>query len=93
VHTPLWQSAAAPHPAPGAHFSVHEPPQSTSLSLPFSTVSEHVGDWQTLPVHTELAQSCGTPQAAPGAHFVVHEPPQSTALSEPLRTPSLQVAA
>ena len=40
-----------------------EPPQSTSDSVPFWTLSAHVGPWQTLPVHTELEQSCGTVQA------------------------------
>ena len=39
---PLWQSALIAHVLPFAHFVVHEPPQSTSVSLPFLKVSVHV---------------------------------------------------
>jgi hypothetical protein len=41
-HTPLWQSAATVHVLPSAHLP-QLPPQSVSVSLPFFTVSEHVG--------------------------------------------------
>ena len=36
---PLWQSALIEQVRPFAHFVVHEPPQSTSVSLPFLNVS------------------------------------------------------
>ena len=36
---PLWQSALTAQVRPFAHFVVHEPPQSTSVSLPFLNVS------------------------------------------------------
>jgi hypothetical protein len=46
-HAPAWhspdaQSAVAEHPRPSTH-GAHDPPQSTSVSLPFFTPSEHVG--------------------------------------------------
>jgi hypothetical protein len=45
MHTPLVQSAPVVQPLPSAHLSVgaHEPPQSTSVSVPFLTMSPHVG--------------------------------------------------
>jgi hypothetical protein len=45
VHTPLWQSPALPQSLPLAHFLVGKqpPPQSTSVSVPFLTLSEQVG--------------------------------------------------
>jgi hypothetical protein len=36
---PLWQSALIAHTLPFAHLVAHEPPQSTSVSLPFLNVS------------------------------------------------------
>src|SRR5580765_2385548 len=36
---PLWQSALTEQIFPFAHFVVHAPPQSTSVSLPFLKVS------------------------------------------------------
>jgi len=36
---PLWQSAFTAHSLPFAHFVAQEPPQSTSVSLPFLNVS------------------------------------------------------
>jgi hypothetical protein len=35
VHTPLVQSPGIEHLSPGLHLVVQEPPQSTSVSLPF----------------------------------------------------------
>jgi hypothetical protein len=43
VHTPLAQSAAAPHNLPVAHLVAQLPPQSTSVSVSFFTLSAHVG--------------------------------------------------
>jgi hypothetical protein len=42
LHTELTQSLAAPQVAPGWHGG-HAPPQSRAVSVPFFTVSEHVG--------------------------------------------------
>jgi hypothetical protein len=43
VHTLLWQSVGAPHSLPVAQSAGHIPPQSTSVSVPFFTMSMHVG--------------------------------------------------
>jgi hypothetical protein len=58
------QSAPVEQPLPTPHF-VQEPPQSTSVSVLFFTVSLHVGAWHAPPVHTELAQSEGLPHRFP----------------------------
>jgi hypothetical protein len=55
VQTPLAgsaQSAPDAQPLPVAHFVAQVPPQSTSVSLPFLTVSVQLAFWQTLEVHT-----------------------------------------
>jgi hypothetical protein len=41
-HEPDTQSAPVLHPSPVPQFAAQEPPQSTSVSLPFSTKSLHV---------------------------------------------------
>ncbi len=41
VHGPLEQSALPPQALPGAHVAPQLPPQSTSVSAPFLTPSEH----------------------------------------------------
>jgi hypothetical protein len=43
MHTPLWQSDAKLHILPATHLPQLAPPQSTSVSVPFLTVSAHVG--------------------------------------------------
>jgi hypothetical protein len=43
-HTVLAQSTFVPQPWPVSQRFAHEPPQSASVSLPFSKVSVHVGD-------------------------------------------------
>jgi hypothetical protein len=93
VHTPLEQSLAPPHALPVAHLAQLVPPQSTSLSPPFLTLSEHVAAWHRPPVQTPLWQSEPPPHALPAAHLLVHEPPQSVSASLPFLTPSLHVAA
>src|SRR5258705_487550 len=45
---PLVQSPLPVQTLPLAHLVVHEPPQSTSVSVPFFTVSLHAGTEQTL---------------------------------------------
>jgi hypothetical protein len=69
----------------------HEPPQSTSVSVPFFAPSVHKGDWQVT-LHTPLAQSPPALHASPTAHFG-QVPPQSTSDSDPFFTLSLQKGA
>jgi hypothetical protein len=56
-HTPLAQSAFTLHAPPFAQGAQTAPPQSTSVSLPFLTMSAHDGAWHTPPVHTPVVQS------------------------------------
>ena len=49
--------------------------QSTSLSWPFFTPSEHVGALHTPPVHTPLVQSLGRTHFLPAAHAPQVLPP------------------
>jgi hypothetical protein len=62
----LWQSPLPRQVFPFAHFALHEPPQSTSVSLPFFFPSLQAGAWQMPPVHTRLSQSAPAAQARPG---------------------------
>jgi hypothetical protein len=90
-HVALAQSVPAlqsvPRPQAG-----HEPPQSTSVSLPLRAPSVQVGGWQSPPVQMPLAQSPAAPHAWPLAQRTQFGagPPQSTAVSAPLCTPSAQ---
>jgi hypothetical protein len=56
VHTPLEQSAAPAHFLPSAHVlaGAQLPPQSTSVSVPFFTVSVQEGAAQLALEHTRL---------------------------------------
>jgi hypothetical protein len=96
VHTPLagsTQSVAFAHFLPAPHAVHVPPPQSTSVSAPFWTLSLQPAPWQAPAVQTPLAQSVGKVHAEPVPHFEVHVPPQSMAVSEPFWTPSAQPAA
>jgi hypothetical protein len=86
---PASQSASNLHVAPVPHF-LHEPPQSTSVSVWFFTRSVQFGAWQARLEQTPLVQSFPTRHPMPSAQGG-HEPPQSFAVSDPLRTPSKQV--
>ena len=66
------------------------PPQSTSDSLPFSTVSVQLAATQTLPLQIRLAQSVVATQRLPFAHAVHIVPPQSASLSSAFILPSVQ---
>jgi hypothetical protein len=92
-HTPLWQSPPTPQVLPLAHFVEQPPPQSTSVSVPFFTLSVQSGAWHTLLVHTPDWQSAATTHAFVAAHFVEQLPPQSTSVSVPFFTPSVQSGA
>jgi hypothetical protein len=89
-HTPLWQSELVPQLIPDAQ-GVQEPPQSTSLSLPFFAPSSHAAAVHTLLTHSVLWQSAFSTQARPAAHGE-QLPPQSTSVSFWFITPSLQRA-
>jgi hypothetical protein len=62
---------------------VQVPPQSTSVSVPFSVPSVQVGAWQIFDLHTSLAQSAFITHPAPAAHAGHEPPPQSTPVSAP----------
>jgi hypothetical protein len=56
VQIPPRQSAGTVQAPPVAQPGHIPPPQSWPVSLPFFTLSLHVGAWQTLPVQTPLGQ-------------------------------------
>jgi hypothetical protein len=78
-------------PWPFGHFG-QVLPQSTPVSVPFSTVSVHVGVWHVV-AHTLLVQSLPVLHVLPFAHFGHAVPPQSVADSEPFFVLSVHVAA
>src|SRR6185503_21083953 len=90
--TELTQSPFVVQTRPALHFGQVDPPQSTSVSLPFMTPSEHDAAVQTLFVHRLLVQSAFALHAWPLGHFG-QLPPQSTADSEPFFTLSVQFGA
>src|SRR6476659_8030810 len=101
VHTPPWQrlpwqSALVPQASPPWQVAPHEPPQSTSDSLPFLTPSVQPGSvvvgWQKPPPHSPEAQSWFWKQRPPIPQ-APHEPPQSMSDSLPFRKPSSQLSA
>src|SRR3569623_2289910 len=68
----------------------HEPPQSTSVSVPFSTMSVQDGTAQVLvvvPLQTPLVQSVAAPHFLPLAHLG-QAPPQFRSVSVPFWTAS-----
>jgi hypothetical protein len=93
VHTPLWQSEPATQMPLVGHFGHAPPPQSTSVSVPFFTVSVQLDDWQMLPTHTPLWQSVPPLHTLPATHFGQPAPPQSTSVSVPFFTRSVQLTA
>jgi hypothetical protein len=76
------QSASEAHCPPAAQPG-QVPPQSTSVSLPFFTVSVHVGATHFDAVQTPDAQSSGPAQARLSPQCIGHDPPQSTSVSLP----------
>jgi hypothetical protein len=94
MHTALAQSSAPAQIRPSAH-GEQLPPQSTSVSLPLSTPSAHVGRSQK-PVptlHTAVVQSPPKLQFLPGAHFGHSGPPQSMSVSAPFFIESVQISS
>jgi hypothetical protein len=92
---PLAQSDATLQPLSNPHLVAQAPPQSTSVSVPFFTVSAQAAavEMHLLAVHTELMQSAATAQFLVSAHLVAQVPPQSTSVSVPFFAASVQVAA
>ncbi len=88
-HTPVSQSVPWLHVWPTVHAG-QPPPQSTSVSAPFSTLSLQVGAWHTLFVHTADWQSAPMMQPSPSAQ-PGQTPPQSTSVSSWFSIPSVQV--
>jgi hypothetical protein len=91
THGPEEQSVFARHALPVEH-AEHgaPPPQSTSVSLPFFTLSlqvaaRHVFPPRKPPWQAALWQSLAEEHALPSAHFG-QPPPQSTSVSEPSLT-------
>jgi len=92
LHELVWQSPFATQVAPSPQAPQLGPPQSTSLSPPFLTPSEHVGAWQTPLTHTPLWPSPPLEQPPPVPH-AAHGPPQSMPVSPPFCAPSLHDGA
>jgi hypothetical protein len=89
----LTQSVAAAQAfEPAQREQLLAPPQSTSVSKPFFTLSLHAGTAHCPPVHTPLVQSLALVQNFVSAHLFVQLPPQSKSVSLPFFTPSEQVA-
>jgi hypothetical protein len=89
----LTQSPSSTHsPASGQGPQVS--PQSTSVSVPFCTLSVQLGSTHSPAVQMSDTQSSLTTQSAPGVGQAAQlAPPQSTSLSPLLRIESEQVAA
>jgi hypothetical protein len=76
------------------HLVEQDPPQSTSVSLPFLAVSVQLLVVQVLPTHSVLRQSAPAEQTLPPAQRTQPDvPPQSTSDSEPFLITSLQAGA
>jgi hypothetical protein len=101
VHTPAMHAVDAQSPLPPhflltAQVAPQLPPQSTSVSVPFLTVSVQAAAAHLLPVHLPLpgnAQSVLATHVALTAHVAPQFPPQSTSVSVPSFTRSPHVAA
>lgn len=89
----LVQSEFCPQAFDRSHPRQTPPPQSTSVSRPFLTMSEHVGARQTMPVQTPLVQSVVTLHPRPSAQGRHVVPPQSTPVSSLFFTMSVQLDA
>jgi hypothetical protein len=91
-HTPLSQSRPTLQPPSGPQGAHSLPPQSTSVSLPFCTLSSQRAGAHTESTQEPLSQSGPSPQASPLPHGVSQDPPQSMAVSLPFFKLSVQEA-
>src|SRR5437773_1882939 len=87
---PLPQSAPPLHDLPTPHLG-QLPPQSTSDSVPFFTVSEHVGAAHAPLLQRPLVQSASTRHGSPTGQREHALPPQSMPDSLPFLTASVHV--
>jgi hypothetical protein len=94
-HTPFRQSLAALHFLASVHVPQLPPPQSTSVSVPFSTRSVQVGVAQRLVAggQTKLVQSAARAQVCPVSQGRQVLPPQSTSVSLPFLATSEHVGS
>lgn len=86
------QSAVTLQPWAWGHLSAQLPPQSTSVSSPFFTLSVQADALHTSSPHTPLRQSAAVAQPWPSGHKP-HEPPQSLPVSSPSFSPESHVDA
>src|SRR5436190_1490199 len=93
THDRLAQSPPPLHVLP-ARQAAQAPPQSTSDSEPFFSLSSHAGAAQRFVValHTWLMQSVVTAQVLPSGQAPQPAPPQSTSVSVPFLMVSAQPA-
>jgi hypothetical protein len=92
--TLLVQSVETEQSLVSAHLAQVPPPQSTSVSVPFLTVSGQAAAWHFfgVPLHTPLVQSVVAAHDSPVPQRAqVVAPPQSTPVSRPFFTTSLQL--
>ena len=94
LHHAEMQSRSAIQSLPRLHGAQAGPPQSSSVSLPFSLPSRQSGasSAQRPPSQRPVWQSAGARHSAPAAHGA-HEPPQSTPVSAPFLSPSVQLGS
>src|SRR6185295_18632299 len=88
----LVQSVPFAHALPTAQPG-QPPPQSTSVSAPFFTLSMQPGATHIPLVHTPLAQSIPVLQPFMPSHLPGQLPPQSTSVSSPFFAPSVHEGA
>ena len=91
LQEPLEQSPPTLQVLPAAQGG-QGPPQSTSVSEPFFTMSAQLGGWQVPAEQTPFWQSVPARQDFPSGQDGQAPPPQSTAVSLPFFTPSMQLA-
>ena len=91
AHWPVAQSPPILQCLPREQRAGHEPPQSTSVSVPFWSPSEQLEATQRPSVQMPPRQSEATLQGPPLTHLATQVPPQSIPDSVPLRRPSSQV--
>ncbi len=81
------------HVAKFGHGAHRLPPQSTDVSVPFFTPSEHVAAAQVPFEQNPVWQSLPEMQPCPVAHVGHVPPPQSVPVSAPFFEPSVHVGA
>jgi hypothetical protein len=88
LQEPSTQSAPVVQAWPVLHLVAQLPPQSTSVSSPFTTPSLQLGSAHTFPEQTPLRQSACAEHCLPRSQ-PAQLPPQSTSVSSPFWTLSV----